>query len=86
MNGLRLVPVEDGFDLMLGKTLLLRHRKEAPAFFLGRGRAQIAMDRGNFDIADRLDERVALRATEVRGEQVKLAPSGRPGCVAHDHP
>ena len=75
MNGLRLVPVEDGFDLMLGETLLLRHRKEAPAFFLGSGRAQIAMDRGNFDIADRLDVRVALRATELRGEQVNLAPS-----------
>ncbi len=75
MNGLRLVPVEDGFDLMLGQTLLLRHRAQAPAFFLGRGRAQIAMDRGNFDIADRLDERVALRATEVWGEQVKLAPT-----------
>ena len=73
MNRLRMLPARSGFDLLLGDTLVLRQRAEAPAFFLGSGRAQIAMYRGNFDIADRLDERVALRFARVSGEQVELS-------------
>ena len=56
-----LTPVEGGFDLRAGDHLIVRHRADAPALFVGRGRPDVAMYRGNFDIADRLDERIALR-------------------------
>lgn len=79
---LHLVGVEDGFDLFAGDRLLIRQRPAAPAFFVGNGRADIAMHRGNFDIADRLDERVALRYAEVADGRVLLsAMAGAPGML-----
>jgi sulfoquinovosidase len=49
------------FEIRLGETAILRHAAEAPAFFMGSGRLAVEMYRGNFTIADDLDERVALR-------------------------
>ena len=49
------------FSLSLDGKLLLHHTNESPALFLGRGEARIDMYRGNFDIFDRVSERVALR-------------------------
>src|ERR1700712_2432581 len=40
---------------------LLAHTPDAPCFFVGHGRADVAMYRGNFDLADRLDAREPLR-------------------------
>jgi len=82
----RLAAVDDefggGFDLLVGDVLVVRHRAETPAFFLGTGRADIAMYRGNFDISDRLEERVALRAAELSGEEVRLSPAaGQPALL-----
>ena len=73
MKHLWVRPVKSGFDLLLGDILVLRQREETPTFFLGSGRAEIAMYRGNFDIADRLDERVALRAVQISGERVEFS-------------
>ena len=79
MNALTLTPVPEGFDLAIGGTVVLRHRSAAPAFYLGRGRPDIQMYRGNFDIADRLDERLALRHAVVFGEQIHLSTAeGQP--------
>ena len=66
-------PAGDGFDVSVGGVLVLRHRAESPAFFVGSGRADVQMDRGNFDMADRLDERIAVRAAIISGEEVRLA-------------
>jgi alpha-glucosidase len=77
---LRLVGVDEGFDLFAGDRLLIRQRPATPAFFVGHGRADIAMYRGNFDIADRLDERVALRYADVEDGRAILATcAGAPG-------
>ena len=47
---------------------LLVHTPEEPAFFLGRGEETIRMSRGNFDVSDRVSERVALRFTGMEGD------------------
>ncbi len=75
MNCLQVLPSENGFDLLLGDKLLVRQREEAPAFFLGRGCADIAMHRGNCQIDDRLDERVALRFANVFYDRVEMSPA-----------
>ncbi len=54
--------------LTLNGKLLLRHTGEHPALFLGRGREDIRMYRGNFEIRDRVEERIPLRLTGVEGE------------------
>lgn len=50
-----------GFALRLEGKLMLLHTPEHPAVFLGRGNESISMFRGNFDIRDRLHERIALQ-------------------------
>ncbi|WP_454886636.1 alpha-glucosidase [Sphingomonas oryzagri] len=74
MERLHITMHSDGFDIAIAGELVVRHRRNAPAFFVGRGRPDIAMYRGNFDIADRLDERVALRHAEMDGNGVLLSP------------
>ena len=79
MSAVTLLEMADGFDLDLGDTTVIRHRGADPAFFLGRGRPDIQMYRGNFDLGDRLDERIALRFAEVKGAEVMLrAVAGQP--------
>lgn len=72
--------VTDGFDLVLGGRVLIAHRADAPAFFVGRGRPHVAMYRGNFDIEDRLDERIALRHAVIEAGRIALSPA--PGQAA----
>ena len=52
---------DGSFALSLDGKLLIRHSRACPALFLGRGKEKIHMFRGNFDISDRVSERVALR-------------------------
>ena len=73
MSRLSVDAVEDGFDLCVNGTLVVRHRRSAPAFFLGSGRAKVAMSRGNFDLDARLDERLALRVARVSEASVGLS-------------
>ena len=50
---------DDGFDLMLGDRLILRHRVDAPAFRIAKGNPTVTMVRGNFRMEDAPeDERV----------------------------
>ena len=51
----------EGFALRLDGKLLIRDTQDSPALFLGRGKENIRMFRGNFDIRDRVEERIALR-------------------------
>ena len=55
-----LTPAAGELELRLDGKLLLRHTADTPAFFLGYGRERIRMYRGNFDIDDRLQERLPL--------------------------
>ena len=51
----------DAFCLTLGGKDLISHSAERPALYLGRGEETITMYRGNFDIRDRVSQRIALR-------------------------
>lgn len=72
--------IEDGFDLSLGGQVLLRHRPEAPCLFAGHGVPRVSMYRGNFDIQDRVEERLPLRHATVEGPRVvfRAEPGGVP--------
>lgn len=50
---------DDGFDLLLGDRVILRHRVDAPAFRIAKGNPTVTMVRGNFRHEDApTDERV----------------------------
>ncbi|SFP60212.1 alpha-glucosidase [Sphingomonas rubra] len=75
MTAVRLVPDGDGFDLLAGDTLLLRHRSDAPALFVGAGDADVDMYRGNYFLSDRLSARIPLVHASIDRETVTLAAS-----------
>lgn len=79
-SDLRLRAVDGGFDLSIGATLVLRHRPDDPAIFVGEGRADVDMYRGNYFLSDRLDARIPLRHAMIDGATVALAatPGGDP--------
>ena len=60
-------------ELSLDGRPLLRHSARTPALFLGRGREDIRMFRGNFDIRDRVDERLAPRLVSAEGQTLRFA-------------
>ena len=62
-----IVATDDGFELMLDGRTLLRHHPDAPCVSAGHGDPLIGMYRGNFDIEDRVDERLKLRHAVVVG-------------------
>jgi len=75
----KLLPTPDGFDLVFGDLLILRHRADLPCLVVGHGDAQIDMYRGNFAIEDRLGERTPLTHAQVTANTVALAPGpGQP--------
>lgn len=79
MTALAIVEAGDGFDIVFNETILLRQRAATPALFIGRGEHDIQMFRGNFEIADRLEERIALRVAKVTSSGVELsAVTGQP--------
>nr|WP_246346969.1 alpha-glucosidase [Sphingomonas jinjuensis] len=56
----------------------MRHRPEAPALFVGAGRADVDMYRGNYFLSDRLDARVPLTRCTVAGDVATLSADGAP--------
>ena len=73
----RLEAVGGGFDLFAGDVLVVRHRPDAPALFVGSGRPLVDMYRGNYFLEDRVDERLALRDVAIDGDRVTLGAGGR---------
>ncbi|WP_145508283.1 alpha-glucosidase [Yersinia alsatica] len=59
-QGLELIEQSDGFTLLFQQRLLLKHSQQAPCLWIGRGKADIDMFRGNFSIKDCLSEKLAL--------------------------
>ena len=66
-------PEKGTLEMYAGERLLLRHSAESPALFLGVGRADIQMYRGNFSIRDRQDARLPLRFLGGDGEKLRFA-------------
>lgn len=77
---------DDGFDLMLGDRVILRHRVDAPAFRIAKGDPTVTMVRGNFRHQDAPSDERVLRyvvekadADNVVGEiYLSDKPSGVP--------
>lgn len=82
MSTVRLIAASDGFDILVGSAMLLRHRAESPALFVGIGHADVDMYRGNYFLSDRLDARTPLAFAIVDGDGVTLsAQDGTPPLV-----
>jgi len=64
---------EEGFVLSWDGKTLLRHSDEQAALFLGRGDEKISMFRGNFDIRDRVWQRIPLRFEKQEGDTLHFA-------------
>lgn len=64
-NGLELTQHEGGFTLTFHQRVLLKHSIDAPCLWIGSGKADIEMFRGNFSIKDQLSEKLALNETEI---------------------
>ena len=62
-----------GFFLSLDGRELIAHTSETPALFLGKGEESIRMYRGNFDVADRVSERIPLRFARMEGDTAVFA-------------
>lgn len=73
----RLLAAEGGFDIFAGDVLVIRHRVDAPALFVGAGSPRVDMYRGNYFLEDKLAERVALREVAITGDRVTLSAGGR---------
>lgn len=73
---LSLTAVDGGFDVTMAGTLVIRHRPDAPALFVGAGRADVDMYRGNYFLSDRLDARLPLTNATVEDRTVTLGAGG----------
>jgi len=73
---------ERGFSVSLNGTRLLAHTKAEPCAYVGRAVEHVDMYRGNFDIGDRLEERLGLGdfAIDDSGgsSRITLSRSGGP--------
>ncbi|MDE2304943.1 MAG: alpha-glucosidase [Gammaproteobacteria bacterium] len=56
---------QDGFDLVVAGSTVLRHRRSAPLMFVGAGEPSVQMNKGNFRIEDYLVARVPLNHAVV---------------------
>lgn len=55
-QGLELTQHAGGFTLTFQQRVLIQHSAAAPCLWIGRGKADIEMFRGNFSIKDQLSE------------------------------
>lgn len=78
--------MEDGFDLILGDRVILRHRIDSPAFRIARGNPTVTMVRGNFRHEDSpSDERVlrhVVKWVEPQNGYGEVFLSDKPSGVA----
>ena len=61
------------FSLWLDGRLLLRHSPRSPALYCGRGKEEIRMYRGNFEIRDRIGERLIPRMQAADGDTLRFS-------------
>ncbi|MBN8436331.1 alpha-glucosidase [Priestia flexa] len=65
MTGIYLKEIDNGFELFFNNQLFIKHTVEKPSIFVGVGKENIEMYRGNFNIKDYLVERIGLRFVAV---------------------
>jgi alpha-glucosidase len=74
---LRILPCEDGFDVLAGAVRVLRHTASCPAVVMGRGEAEVTMVRGNFHFADAVSLRLELAEFRLVEGGVAFLDGGR---------
>ncbi len=62
---MQLIVNQEQFELRCGEKLILKHTQAAPCIYLGYGKENIEMYRGNFDIKDEIIERIPLSYFKV---------------------
>jgi len=76
---LKVIALADGFEIQAGGRTVLRHASTEPCLFIGRGEAEVQMQRGNFAISDYVSERIPLRSATLSqdddGLKVRFAAS-----------
>ena len=74
-----------GFSIWHGAECLLRHAASEPCIWIGRGRGEFRMHRGNFGIGGAVLSRVALPHATVRDGRIELrdAPDAPPRLTLH---
>ena len=75
MSLMQLETSPTGFTLSLDGRTILKHDTNAPCVFVGRGQDRIEIDRGHFEIEDRLVERCPLTHAVVDGARILFAAS-----------
>lgn len=76
---MQLIVIDGGFEIRHNETLLFAHTAAQPAFFVGHGEEKMEIYRGNFDIEDYLESRVALTHARIDGDKIHLsAAAGQP--------
>lgn len=63
---------DTGFSVYQRDVELLRHSEACPMVYLGVGTESVDMYRGNFNITDYVEERIALRKAEITGDASSL--------------
>ena len=74
---LRLLPCEDGWDIVIGPHCVVRHRSDCPAVVMAHGNADVAMYRGNFRLDDALSDRIEVRESRLTEYSVEFLHDGR---------
>ncbi|MCP9758869.1 alpha-glucosidase [Aquitalea sp. S1-19] len=76
---MQLITIDGGFEIRHNDALLFSHTAAAPAFFVGAGQEKMEIYRGNFEIEDYLESRIALTLARIEGPQIHLsAAEGQP--------
>jgi len=75
---------EGSFSLEIDGKQIMAHSPAAPAVFVGRGAEKITMHTGNFNINDRIDERIALKLIAADGGTLRFGHGDLQGelCVS----
>ena len=76
---MNIIELADGFELLLGGRVLLRHRTSDPCLFVGAGTGRYHMRQGHFQVEDEVSARLPLAHAVVTrddtGFRVQLAQS-----------
>jgi alpha-glucosidase len=75
---------DEKITLSYAGQVLLRHSPDMPCCFVGHGRERMDMYRGNFEIEDYVEERIALRTLTVYEQdgQISFSLATHPGAAA----
>lgn len=64
--------LEDKHELtiLFNDQIIIKHHRQKPAIYLGRGEESIECYRGNYVIEDRIDERIGLKHYELKDDKI----------------